>query len=68
MFRYVSLEQRVSQDHPLRAFRKLTDAALGRLSPELDALYAGSVPPLIAPRSLPRNIALDTAIQRLCKI
>jgi hypothetical protein len=37
IFSYVSLQQRVSQDHPLRAVRKLTDAALGTLSPELDA-------------------------------
>jgi hypothetical protein len=27
MFSYASLEQRVPQDHPLRAVRKLTDAA-----------------------------------------
>ena len=40
MFGYVSLEQRVLQDHPLRAVRKLTDAVLRTLSPELDALYA----------------------------
>ncbi|MGB6742623.1 MAG: IS5/IS1182 family transposase, partial [Terracidiphilus sp.] len=42
MFSYVSLEQRVPQDHPLRAVRKLTDAVLGTLSPEFDALYADS--------------------------
>ena len=28
MFSYVSLEQRVPQDHPLRAIRKLTDEVL----------------------------------------
>ena len=27
MFSYVSLEQRVPQDHPLRAVRKLTDGS-----------------------------------------
>jgi len=37
IFSYVSLQQRVAQDHPLRAVRKLTVAALGTLSPELDA-------------------------------
>ena len=42
MFSYVSLEQRVPADHPLRAVRKLTDAVLGTLSPEFDALYAAS--------------------------
>jgi hypothetical protein len=49
MFSYVSLEQRVPQDHPLRAVRKLVDAVLGALSPEFDALYAGSGRPSIAP-------------------
>jgi hypothetical protein len=38
MFSYVSLEQRVPQDHPSRAVRKLTDAVLQTLSPEFDAL------------------------------
>lgn len=38
MFSYISLEQRVPADHPLRAVRKLTDAVLGTLSPEFDAL------------------------------
>jgi len=42
MFSYVSLEQRVPQDHPLRAVRKLTDTVLGTLSPEFDVLYADS--------------------------
>ena len=49
MFSYVSLGQRVPQDHPLRAVRKLTDAVLGALSPEFDALYADSGRPSIAP-------------------
>ena len=49
MFSYVSLEQRVPGDHPLRAVRKLTDAVLGTLSPEFDALYAASGRPSIAP-------------------
>jgi transposase len=34
MFSYVSLEQRVPQDHPLRAVRKLTDAVLGTVRSE----------------------------------
>jgi hypothetical protein len=40
MFSYVPLEQRVPQDRPLRAVRKLTDAVLRTLSPKFDALYA----------------------------
>ncbi|MGA9246315.1 MAG: IS5/IS1182 family transposase, partial [Silvibacterium sp.] len=35
MFSYVSLEQRVPADHPLREVRKLTDGVLGSLSREL---------------------------------
>jgi transposase len=49
MFSYVSLEQRLPQDHPLRAVRKLTDAVLRALSREFDALYADSGRPSIAP-------------------
>ena len=52
MFSYVSLEQQVPQDHPLRAVRKLTDAVLRTLSPEFDALYADSGRPSIAPESI----------------
>ena len=32
MFSYVSLEERIPQDHPLRAIRRITDRALERLS------------------------------------
>jgi transposase len=59
MFRYVPLEQRVPQDHPLRAVRKLTDAVLGALSPEFDALYADSGRPSIAPEYILRALLLQ---------
>src|SRR5271154_3698902 len=59
MFSYVSLEQRVPQDHPLRAVRKLTDAVLRTLSLELDALYADSGRPSIAPESILRALLLQ---------
>lgn len=52
MFSYVSLEQRVPQDHPLRAVRKLTDAVLQTLNLEFNALYADSGRPSIAPEHI----------------
>ena len=59
MFSYVSLEQRVPQDHPLRAVRQLTDTVLGSLSAELDALYADSGRPSIAPEYILRALLLQ---------
>ena len=59
MFSYVSLEQRVPEEHPLRAVRKLTDAVLASLSPEFDALYAGSGRPSIAPEYILRALLLQ---------
>jgi hypothetical protein len=40
MFSYVTLEQRVPREHPLREIRKLTDQVLMSLSAEFDALYS----------------------------
>ena len=49
MFSYLTLEQRIPADHPLRAIRALTDRALKRIDGELDKLYSPlgreSVPP-----------------------
>ena len=59
MFSYVSLEQRVPGDHPLRAVRKLTDGVLGSLSAEFDALYAASGRPSIAPEYILRALLLQ---------
>ncbi len=39
MFSYISPEERVPQDHPLRAIRRITDRALKRVSPRFGALY-----------------------------
>src|SRR6202522_1336138 len=40
MFSYISLEQRVPVEHPLRAIRQLTDEVLRSLDSDFDALYA----------------------------
>lgn len=59
MFSYVSLEQRVPEDHPLREVRKLTDGVLRSLDAEFDALYAGSGRPSIAPEYILRALLLQ---------
>jgi transposase len=59
MFSYVSLEQRVPADHPLRGVRKVTDAVLRSLNAELDQLYADSGRPSIAPEYILRALLLQ---------
>jgi transposase len=59
MFSYVSLEQRVPADHPLREIRKLTDEVLRSLSGEFDLLYADSGRPSIAPEYVLRGLLLQ---------
>jgi transposase len=54
MFSYVSAEQRVPQDHPLRAIRALVDDVLCDMSREFDGLYAPVGRPSIPPERLLR--------------
>ena len=54
MFSYLSPEQRVRKDHPLRAVRAVTDEILGRMSPLFDAMYAEGGRPSIPPEKLLR--------------
>lgn len=54
MFSYVTLEQRVPQDHPARGIRAMVDRALQRMDGELDKLYARKGRPSIAPERLLR--------------
>ena len=62
MFSYVSLEQRVPQDHPLRQVRRLTDVVLRSLSQQFDDLYAGSGRPSIAPEYILRALLLQVFV------
>jgi len=39
MFSYISLEQRVPEDHPIRRVRRVVDKALTALDDDLSALY-----------------------------
>jgi transposase len=54
MFSYVSAEQRVPQDHPLRVIRALVDDVLREMSREFDGLYARVGRPSIPPERLLR--------------
>jgi transposase len=59
MFSYVTLEQRVPQDHPLREIRRLTDVVLVSLSAAFDELYSASGRPSIAPEYVLRALLLQ---------
>jgi transposase len=59
LFSYVRLEKRIPDDHPLRPIRKLVDEVLGRMNGRLDALYAGTGRPSIAPEMLLRATLLQ---------
>src|SRR5258708_39617253 len=54
MFSYLSPEQRVRKDHPLRAVRAMTGEILERMSPLFDAMYASGGRPSIPPEKLLR--------------
>ena len=54
MFSYVSAEQRVPKDHPLRAIRRLVDDVLREMSSEFDGLYSRVGRPSIPPERLLR--------------
>ena len=59
MFSYVSLEERIPPDHPLRTVRRITDRALERLSPRFGALYVNFGRPSIPPEQLLRALLLQ---------
>ncbi len=59
MFSYVSLEERVPPDHPLRGIRRITDRALEQLSPRFGTLYVKFGRPSIPPEKLLRALLLQ---------
>ncbi|MGH9966408.1 MAG: IS5 family transposase [Pyrinomonadaceae bacterium] len=59
MFSYLSPEQRVPKDHPLRAIRQISDAVFVQLSPRFNKLYARMGRPSIAPKKLLRALLLQ---------
>jgi len=59
LYSYVSPEQRVPADHPLRPIRQMANIVLERLSPQLDALYSAVGRPSIPPEKLLRALLLQ---------
>jgi len=59
MFSYVSPEQRVPADHPLRAVRDMVDQILKEMSPRFARLYSDVGRPSIAPERLLRALLLQ---------
>ena len=59
VFSYVSAEERIPADHPLRAIRATVDAVLKAMSKEFDALYAKAGRQSIAPERLLRALLLQ---------
>lgn len=59
VFSYISIEQRVPKDHPLRSLRELVDQVLKEMSPRFSRIYASSGRPSIAPEKLLRALLLQ---------
>jgi transposase len=59
MFSYLSPEERVPADHPLREIRRMTDLALSRLSQQLAELYSPLGRRSIPPEKLLRALLLQ---------
>jgi transposase len=59
MWSYVSDEERIPQDHPLRAISAMTDVILKELSPRFTPLYSRHGRPSIPPERLLRALLLQ---------
>src|SRR5438067_5056345 len=60
MFSYLSPEQRVRADHPLRAIRVMTDRVFADLSPRFTKMYSDIGRPSIPPEQLLRALVLQS--------
>jgi transposase len=60
MFSYLSPEERVRADHPLRAIRRLTDEVLTTLSPRFTKMYSDIGRPSIPPEQLLRALLVQS--------
>src|SRR5262245_27952968 len=52
IFRYISVEERLPRDHPLRAIRALVDDVLRDMSHDFDSLYASAARPSVPPEQV----------------
>ena len=59
VFSYISAEQRVPKNHPLRPLRQMVDEVLAGLSPRFNKMYAKRGRPSIAPEKLLRALLLQ---------
>ena len=60
MFSYLSPEQRVRPDHPLRAIRRMTDQVFATLSPQFTKMYSDIGRPSIPPEQLLRALLIQS--------
>src|SRR5438477_7768732 len=60
MFSYLSPEQRVRADHPLRAIRRMTDEVLASLSSRFTKMYSDIGRPSIPPEQLLRALLIQS--------
>ena len=67
MFSYISVEQRASNDHPLRTIPLLVDGVLHQLGPRFDSIYAKSARPSIAPEQGRLDVTFATAVYNLVR-
>ena len=59
MFSYISPEQRVPKDHPLRPIREMVNRALSEMWPKLEGIYSRTGRPSIAPERLLKALLLQ---------
>src|SRR2546422_11331123 len=60
MFSYLSPEQRMRADHPLRAIRAMTDRVFATLSPRFTKMYSDVGRPSIPPEQLLRALLIQS--------
>lgn len=58
-FSYKSIEDRIPEDHPIRALKILVDGALAKLSDDFDRLYSHTGRPSIPPEQLLRALLIQ---------